>query len=71
MSKDEIMVTKKDLIVVVGIMVAMLGSLVYGFFLIKENQKPAPSPPPMTCWEQYQDQGENVAIQMCEVHDGE
>jgi len=67
MSRNEIMVTKRDLIAIVAIMIAMLGSLVYGYFLLKENKKPTP----MSCWEQYQDQGENVAIQMCEVHDDE
>jgi hypothetical protein len=50
----------------------MVGSLVYGFFLLKENQKPAPTPTPVSCWEQYQDQGEEIAIQMCEgVGEGE
>jgi hypothetical protein len=68
MSRNEIMVTKKDLIAIVAIMVAMLGSLVYGYFLLKENQKPAP----LNCWEQYEGQGEDVAIQMCEgVGEGE
>jgi len=57
-------ITKKEVIAFVLIVVAMLGSLVYGYFLLKENQKPAP----LNCWEQYEDQGEDVAIQMCEVH---
>jgi hypothetical protein len=42
----------------------MLGSLVYGYFLIKEDKAPAP----MTCWEKYKDSSEQIAIQACEVH---
>lgn len=58
-------VTKKEVIAFVLIVVAMLGSLIYGFFLIKKDA-PAPSPTPMNCWIKYQDQGEDVAIQKCE-----
>jgi hypothetical protein len=65
-------VSKKEILVFAGIIIAMVGSLVYGFFLLKANQKPAPSPTPMSCWEQYQDQGEEITIQMCEgVGEGE
>jgi len=59
--------TKKEITAFMLIFAAMLGSLVYGYFLIKKENVPAP----MSCWEQYQDAGEDVAIRMCEVHDGE
>jgi hypothetical protein len=55
-------VIKKEIVVFILIVGAMLGSLVYGFFLLKDNQKPVP----VSCWEQYEDSGEDVAIQMCE-----
>jgi hypothetical protein len=68
MSKNEyVEVSKRDIVAVVAIMVLMLSSLVYGYFLLKHE----PAPAPMTCWEKYQDAGEDVAIRMCEVHDGE
>lgn len=47
-----------DIVVVTIIALSMLGSLVYGFFLLKENQKP-------DCWSQYST--ENEAIQNCET----
>lgn len=59
-------ITKKEIVVFALIVISMLGSLVYGFFLLKANQKPTPTPTPVSCWEQYEDQGEEVAIQMCE-----
>ena len=63
-------ISKKEIIAFIAIVVAMLGSLIYGFFLIKKDA-PTPSPAPVSCWEQYEDQGEEVAIQMCEGMDGE
>lgn len=63
-------VSRKEIITFIAIVVAMLGSLVYGFFLIKKDTPtPSPSPTTMSCWEEYQDQGEDVAIRMCEGTD--
>jgi len=59
-------ITKKEIVAFVLIVVAMLGCLAYGFFLLKGNQKPTPTPTPVSCWEQYEDAGEETAIQMCE-----
>jgi hypothetical protein len=64
-------ITKKEIVAFVLIVCAMLGSLVYGFFLLKANQKPTPTPTPVSCWKQYESQGEEIAIQMCEVGEGE
>jgi hypothetical protein len=68
-------ITKKEIVAFVLIVGAMLGCLVYGFFLLKENQKPTPTPLPfhtsVSCWKYYESQGEEVAIQMCEVGEGE
>jgi len=65
MTKDDQMdVTKKEIVAFILIVIAMLGSLVYGYFLIKEDKAPAP----MTCWEKYKDSPEQIAIQACEVH---
>lgn len=64
-------IIKKEIVAFVLIFGAMLGSLVYGFFLLKADQKPTPTPTPVSCWEQYEDQGEEIAIQMCEVGEGE
>ena len=57
-------ITKKEIVVFALIVISMLGSLVFGFFLLKANQKPVPSS--VSCWEQYEAQGEETAIQMCE-----
>jgi hypothetical protein len=68
MSKDDRLdVTKKDIVAVIAIMVLMLGSLVYGYFLLKHE----PKQPPMTCWDKYKNSSEQIAIQACEVHTGE
>ena len=60
-------ITKKEIVAFVVIVGLMLGSLVYGYFLIKEDK----SPTPMTCWEKYKDSLEQVAIQACEEHSNE
>jgi hypothetical protein len=57
-------VSKKEILVFVGIIVAMLAFLLYGFLAIGIGQVD-------NCWEQYQNAGEETAIQMCEVGEGE
>ena len=59
-------ITKKEIAAFALIVVAMLGCLAYGFFLLKGKQNPAPTPTHVSCWEQYKDAGEEIAIQMCE-----
>jgi len=56
--KDKI--TTKEIIAIVGIILAMLGFLIYGYFLIKEDK-------PKSCWDLYAT--ENEAILHCEVHE--
>jgi len=53
-------ITKKEIIAIAGIILAMFGSLLYGYFLIRENK-------PKSCWDLYTT--ENEAILHCEVHD--
>jgi hypothetical protein len=48
-------VTKKEIVVFVGIIVAMLGSLVYGFFVVGVGKLPEPTPTPLSCWDKYKD----------------
>jgi hypothetical protein len=50
-------VTKKEILVFVGIIVAMLGSLVYGFFVVGVGQIE-------NCWDKYTTEYE--AIMNCE-----
>lgn len=49
--------TLKELAVIIAIVVSMLGSLIYGFFLLKEDQN-------QNCWDKYSTEQE--AIQNCE-----
>lgn len=49
--------TLKELVVIGLIIVSMLGSLVYGYFLIKQHQEE-------NCWDKYST--EQTAIQNCE-----
>jgi hypothetical protein len=51
-------VTKKEILVFAGIIVAMLGSLVYGFFVVGAGQMPE------NCWDKYTTEQE--AILNCE-----
>jgi len=51
-------VTVKELVVLGAIVVAMLGSLLYGFFVIEAGQLPE------NCWDQYTTEQE--AILNCE-----
>lgn len=66
MSSDKINITVKEIIAFIVIMGSMIGSLIYGYFLLKEDKAPAPAP--MTCWEKYKDSPEQIAIDACEVH---
>jgi hypothetical protein len=58
---DKITLTKKDVFGFALIIVLMLGSLVYGFFLLKNKT-------PENCWGQYTT--EDAAIYNCEKHHG-
>jgi uncharacterized protein YneF (UPF0154 family) len=49
--------TAKEIVVILAIVVSMIGSLIYGFFLLKEGQK-------QNCWDKYSTEQE--AIQNCE-----
>jgi hypothetical protein len=51
-------VTKKEVLVFGAIIIAMLGSLVYGFFVVGAGQMPE------NCWDKYQT--EEQAILNCE-----
>jgi hypothetical protein len=53
-------VTKRELLIGLAMLVAMLGCLTYGYFLLKKDE-------PVNCWDQYAT--ENEAILNCEVHD--
>ena len=48
-------VTKKEILVFAGIIVAMLGSLAYGFFVVGVGKLPEPTPTPLSCWDKYKD----------------
>jgi hypothetical protein len=61
-------ITKKEIIAFISIVLVMISSLVYGLLIMKKSN-PTPSPTPTNCWQQYQDQGEDVAIRMCEGTD--
>jgi len=50
-------VTKRELLIGLVILVAMLSCLTYGYFLLKKE-------PPTNCWDQYAT--ENEAILHCE-----
>ncbi len=60
--------SKKELLVFAGIIVAMLGSLAYGFFVVGVGKMPA-EPTSLSCWDKYKDTylGEKVM----EICDGE
>ena len=60
-------VSKKEILVFVGIIVAMLGSLVYGFFVVGVGKLPEPTPTPLSCWDKYKDTylGEKV-MEICD-----
>jgi len=53
-------ITKKEILVFVAIVIAMVGSLVYGFFILKVGQVE-------NCWDQYTT--EKAAIENCEGKD--
>jgi hypothetical protein len=57
-------VSKKEILVFAGIIVAMVGSLVYGFFMVGVGEMPENSPAPLSCWDKYQT--EEAAILNCE-----
>ena len=58
-------VSKKEILVFAGIIVAMLGSLVYGFFVVGVGEIPNEgSPSPLSCWDKYDT--EEAAILNCE-----
>ena len=48
-------VTKKEILVFVGIIIAMIGSLLYGFFVVGVGKLPEPTPTPLSCWDKYKD----------------
>jgi hypothetical protein len=50
-------ITRRDVIAIILVVAVMVGSLVYGFFLIKKEQ-------PKNCWDLYIT--ENEAILHCE-----
>lgn len=58
---DRIELTKKDVIGFAIILFLMVGSLVYGYFLLKKEA-------PANCWSQYTTEDE--AIMHCEKHHG-
>ncbi len=51
-------ITKKEILVFAGIMVAMVGSLIYGFFVVGVGKMPE------NCWDKYTTERE--AILNCE-----
>jgi hypothetical protein len=55
---EKVSVSPKELVVIAVIFISMIGSLVYGFLLLKENQNKK------NCWEQYVTEQE--AILNCE-----
>ena len=57
MSKHQIKVSKRDIVVFALVVAAMLGSLAYGFLMLKKDE-------PVNCWDQYAT--ENEAILNCE-----
>jgi hypothetical protein len=50
-------ITGKEIAVIAAIIISMIGSLIYGFFLIKQHQEE-------NCWNKYTT--EQSAIQNCE-----
>lgn len=56
--------TIKEILAIVAIVVSMLGSLVYGYFMLKENQVQKQTE---NCWDKYTT--EHEAIMNCENHD--
>ena len=66
-------VSKKEILVFVGIFTAMLGSLVYGFFVVGVGKMPAePTPTSLSCWDKYKDTylGEKV-MEICDGKNNE
>lgn len=57
-------VSAKEILVFAGIIVAMVGTLVYGFFVVGVGKMPEESPSPLSCWDKYQT--EEAAIMNCE-----
>ena len=57
-------VSAKEILVFLAIIVAMVGSLVYGFFVVGVGKMPEESPSPLSCWDKYQT--EEAAIMNCE-----
>jgi hypothetical protein len=41
---------------------------VYGYFLLKEEPKPLPSPGTQECWDYYEKSGEK-ALEMCSLYE--
>jgi hypothetical protein len=56
---EKIEVTKRDIIAVAAIAASLIGSLIYGYFLLKKET-------PNNCWSQYTT--EQAAINACETH---
>ena len=65
-------ITKKEILVFVGITVAMFGSLVYGFFVVGVGKLPEPTPTSLSCWDKYKDTylGEKV-MEICDGKNNE
>jgi hypothetical protein len=64
--------SKKEILVFVGIFIAMLGSLVYGFFVVGVGKLPEPTPTSLSCWDKYKDTylGEKV-MEICDGKNNE
>ncbi len=58
MTNKEVNVTKKEVLIFGAIVVAMLGSLIYGFFVVGVGKMPE------NCWDKYTTERE--AILNCE-----
>lgn len=60
-------VSAKEILVFLAIIVAMVGSLVYGFFVVGVGKMPEQSPTPLSCWDKYKDvyPGEKV-MELCD-----
>lgn len=57
-------ISKKHMAAIIATMIAMLGSMIYGYFLLKHEPKESP----MTCWDKYKNSPEQIAIDACEIH---
>lgn len=64
-------VSKKEILVFVGIFTLMIGSLVYGFFVVGVGEMPA-EPTSLSCWDKYKDTylGEKV-MEICDGKNNE